>query len=123
METRHCNSCNQVSHLVGNCPNSTGTGNQAINSASVGHVEYNEEEETEMDFFATVNFVPPQVPVKKEDFEKYVRLPKEATDVWGRAVFARPGHETYDKGPKGTDFGYWVCKEAEESDESDEEPF
>jgi hypothetical protein len=120
METRCCNGCNQVCYL---CPNNTGQGNQCVNNAFVGHVEYDKENETKTDFSVTADLLPPQVPTKKEDFDQYVRLQKDATGEWDKAIFVHVGHEDYEESPPGTDFGYWVRKGAEESDEGGKDPY
>jgi hypothetical protein len=75
METRHCNGCNQVGHLVRKCPSITAPGNRVINYAPVGHVELNKEKGTETDFSVPAKLEPYDVPIKKEDLEEYMSLP------------------------------------------------
>jgi hypothetical protein len=107
--------------LIRKCPNNTGTGNQVINNEFVGHIEYNKEKETKIDFSATTNLVPYEVPIKKEDLDKYVRLPKEIIGDWDKAAFDPKEYKDCQEGPPGTNFGFWHHYKCCESDERSKE--
>ena len=120
METRRCNGCNQVGHLIRNCPNVTGTSNQGIENAFVGHVEYEEETETRIDSIKSTTWGLPQVQIKLEDFDEYVRMPSEDICEWGGETIAHIPPEINEEQPPTSEFASMPCYTCNNSDDNSE---